>query len=180
VVPGAGDDIEKPALAVDPAKPAVAPKTKVADQPVKRSGQVAVFVSRKEKKIFVRQGFIPLFEMPVTIEELDRPLGTHVFTAIGLTDQGAGMRWNPITVPRDTSAVVERRIPRRMPAGAACSRSRRRTKPPSTGGGAEGIQMPQRRRAHRQAADPRLVAGGVRRGLGKETGRYTEFIVLTR
>src|SRR5262249_51177352 len=100
-----GDD--KPAPAVDdPMKPPVPPRTKAADQPIKRSGQVAVFVSRREKKIFVRQGFIPLFEMPIEIAELDRPLGTHVFTAMAVTDGGAGMRWNLMTVPNDISAPV--------------------------------------------------------------------------
>ena len=55
----------------------------------KRSGQVAVFVSRKEKKIFVRQGFVPLFDMPIEIVNPDRPLGTHLFTALELqADKG--------------------------------------------------------------------------------------------
>ena len=40
----------------------------------------------------MRQGFVPLFDMPITIEHPDQPLGTHVFTAMGLTDDGAGMR----------------------------------------------------------------------------------------
>src|SRR5262249_39556134 len=75
-----GSDAVKPAPTDDPAKP-VTPPTKAADQPSKRSGQVAVFVSRKEQKIFVRQGFVPLFDMPIVIEQPDQPLGTHVFTA---------------------------------------------------------------------------------------------------
>jgi hypothetical protein len=43
---------------MDQAKPAVL-RTKAADQLAKRAGQVAVFVSRREKKIFVRQGITP-------------------------------------------------------------------------------------------------------------------------
>jgi hypothetical protein len=79
----------KPAPTDDPLKPA-APNVRLADQPVKRNGQVAVFVSRKEQKIFVQQGFVPLFEMPVVIEQLDQPLGTHVFTAMGRGLMAAG------------------------------------------------------------------------------------------
>src|SRR5262249_17543577 len=93
-----GSDVFKPAPTVDPAKP-VAPPTKAADQPTKRSGQVAVFVSRKEQKIFVRQGFVPLFDMPRVIDQPEQLLGTHVFTAMEVTDNGSGMRWNLITVP---------------------------------------------------------------------------------
>ncbi len=50
-------------------------------EPAKRTGQIAVFVSRKDSKLYVRQNFAPLFEAPVTIAPSDRPLGTHVFTA---------------------------------------------------------------------------------------------------
>src|SRR5262249_58869464 len=80
-----GSDVFKPAPTVDPPKP-VTPPTKAADQPTKRSGQVAVFVSRKEQKIFVRQGFVPLFDMPVVIDQPAQLLGTHVFTALEGTD----------------------------------------------------------------------------------------------
>jgi hypothetical protein len=44
------DDFVKPVPTDDPVKPAVAPRIKSADQPAKLAGQVAVFVSRKEKK----------------------------------------------------------------------------------------------------------------------------------
>ncbi|MEA2958478.1 MAG: hypothetical protein QOJ58_3984, partial [Alphaproteobacteria bacterium] len=43
--PPAGSDIIKPAPTIDPAKP-ITPRLRAAEQPVKRSGQVAVFVSR--------------------------------------------------------------------------------------------------------------------------------------
>jgi L,D-transpeptidase catalytic domain len=70
-------DAVKPSPTVDLPKPLL-PSYKATDQPVKRTGQVAVFVSRKEKKVFVRQGFLPLFELPVAIDDPDQPLGTHV------------------------------------------------------------------------------------------------------
>src|SRR5262249_52065048 len=99
-------DPEKPAPAtVDPPKPFT--PTRQADQPAKRTGHVSVFVSRKEGKIFVRQGFVPLFEMPVVIADPDRPLGTHVFTAMGVRPDGGGMRWNLISIPTEARRVVE-------------------------------------------------------------------------
>ena len=45
-----------------------------------------MFVSRKEGKLFVRKGFEPVFDVPVTIERPERPLGTHVFTALAFKD----------------------------------------------------------------------------------------------
>src|SRR5262245_60128605 len=178
-----GSDDFKPAPTVDPAKP-VTPPTKAADQPTKRSGQVAVFVSRKEQKIFVRQGFVPLFDMPVVIDQPDQPLGTHVFTAMEVTENGSGMRWNLMTVPTEGSASTEQRdvrkkskeAPKETPSPAA------RLKPPVTAAQAlDRIQIPQ------EAVDrigELLIPGSSLvvsdEGLGRETGRYTEFIVLSR
>jgi len=180
--PGAVDEIVKPAPTDDKAKPAAAPsRRKSVDQPLKHTGQVAVFVSRKEKRIFVRQGMVPIFDMPVTIDELDRPLGLHVFTALGPTEDGSGMRWNLMTVPTDGTIYEDwRRMSRRrgrepvaMPAIPA--------KSPSTAAQAlERIEMP------KEAVDRigELLMPGSSLvisddGLGRETGRMTEFIVLT-
>ena len=107
-------DAVKPSSTVDPPKPLV-PGYKATDQPVKPAGHVAVFVSRKEKQVFVRQGFVPLFELPVAIDDPDQPLGTHVFTAMAETEDGTGMRWNLMTVPTDPSVSVEHRHSRGNP-----------------------------------------------------------------
>ncbi len=176
--PPAGSEIVKPAPTIDPVK-RITPRLRAAEQPVKRSGQVAVFVSRKEMKIFVRQGFVPLFDMPVVIDEPDRPLGTHVLTAMEVTDNG--MRWNLMTIPTDPSAPVDQR-----------DYGRKRFKEPprpatqlklsSTAAEAlNRIAMP------KEAVDrisELLIPGSslviADEGLGRETGRYTEFIVLSQ
>jgi hypothetical protein len=173
----AGSDGIKPAPTIDPVKPN-APRLRSADQPAKRSGQVAVFVSRKEKKIFVRQGFVPLFDAPVVIEEPAQPLGTHVLTAMEVTDKG--MRWNLMTIPTDPSAPAEQRESRKKPKEP--SRPAVQIKSPSTAAEAlDRIQMPQ------DAVDrisELLIPGSSLlisdEGLGRETGRYTEFIVLSQ
>jgi lipoprotein-anchoring transpeptidase ErfK/SrfK len=65
----------------------------------KRTGQIAVFVSRKDSKLYVRQNFAPLFEVPVTIAPSDRPLGTHVFTAEADKRDPNLLRWSVVTLP---------------------------------------------------------------------------------
>ena len=171
------DDLAKPAPTVDPAKPMV-PWRKSADQLVKRTGQVAVFVSRKEKKIFVRQGMTPMFDMPIAIEAPDTPLGTHVFTALGMTDDGAGMRWNLMTIPTDGS-ILESEGRRRFREPPKIIYS---SKPPSTAAQAlTRIQFPQEaveRISELLIPGSSLVISD--EGLGRETGRGTEFIVLLR
>jgi lipoprotein-anchoring transpeptidase ErfK/SrfK len=65
----------------------------------KRTGQIAVFISRKDSKLYVRQNLAPLFDVPVTIAASDRPLGTHVFTAeVDKTDANA-LHWSVVSLP---------------------------------------------------------------------------------
>src|SRR6266498_2544037 len=49
---------------------------------------VSVFVSRKSSKLFVRQGFTPLFDIPVRIQDPEQSLGTHVFTLMRSQNDG--------------------------------------------------------------------------------------------
>ena len=74
------------------------PAPAVATAP-KRSGQIAVFVSRKDSKLYVRQNFAPLFNVPVTIAPSDRPLGTHVFTAQADKNDANVLHWSVVSLP---------------------------------------------------------------------------------
>jgi len=71
----------------------------------KRTGQIAVFVSRKDSKLYVRQNFAPLFEMPITIAASDRPLGTHVFTAETDKNDANVLRWSVVSLPMSAKAL---------------------------------------------------------------------------
>jgi hypothetical protein len=91
------------------------PEPAVAAAP-KRSGQIAVFVSKKDGKLYVRQNFAPLFDVPVTIAPSDRPLGTHVFTAQTGKDDANLLRWSVVSMPvvapnaaRDDDEGISRR-----------------------------------------------------------------------
>ena len=75
----------------------------------KRSGQIAVFVSRKDSKLYVRQNFLPLFDVPVTIAPSDRPLGTHVFTAQVDKEDSNVLHWSVVTLPASRPRLAERR-----------------------------------------------------------------------
>ncbi|PDT73262.1 L,D-transpeptidase [Bradyrhizobium sp. C9] len=88
----------------------------------KRGGQIAVFISRKDSKLYVRQNFAPLFEVPVTIAANDQPLGTHVFTAEADKTDANLLRWSVVTLPTRSAAridVEERAAHRRKVAAAA-------------------------------------------------------------
>jgi lipoprotein-anchoring transpeptidase ErfK/SrfK len=73
--------------------------------PPKRTGQIAVLISRKDSKLYVRQNFAPLFEVPVVIAPGDRPLGTHVFTAqVDKSDRNL-LRWSVVSLPTARTAA---------------------------------------------------------------------------
>ena len=173
--------VEPVPAAAEPPKPTPGKK---AAEPIKRSGQVAVFVSRKEKKIFVRQGFVPLFDMPIEIADPDRPLGTHVFTAIEFQDNGTRMRWNVMSMSGEPSHAVDRNSDNRRKSGRNREPLPERvveTPPQAPALALSRIQMPL------EAIDrigEVLIPGSSLiisdQGLGPETGRYTEFVVLTR
>jgi hypothetical protein len=104
----------------DPEKPAK-PDSAVAAAPSR--GRIAVFVSRKDGKLYVRQNFAPLFEVPIAIAPGDRPLGTHVFTAQTEKDDANLLHWSVVSMPVGARDVArpdddERASRRRKTTGA--------------------------------------------------------------
>jgi hypothetical protein len=181
----AASEPERPAIDPDELRlPRPAPLRTRSAEPVKRNGQVAVFISGKEKRIFVRHAFVPLFDMPIEIENPSKPLGTHTFTALEFADEGARMRWNLVSMPLTAIEPAERTASKKN-----ASRKQRKnlrgavvTSESSTATDAlDRVTIPQE--ASERIAE--LLTPGssliiTDEGLGRETGRYTEFIVETR
>jgi hypothetical protein len=74
---------------------------------------VSVYISRATQKLYVRRNthkpwadggevFDASIEVPVTIRNPDRPIGTHVFTAMARND--AGLRWSVVTIDNGDDA----------------------------------------------------------------------------
>ena len=122
--PSAADAKKDQTRLPDPAKPAVGKIEAAIAAAPKRAGQIAVFISRKDSKLYVRQNFAPLFDMPVTIAPSDRPLGTHVFTAQIDKDDANVVHWSVVSLPVPSRHAErhdedERASRRRKIAGAA-------------------------------------------------------------
>ena len=84
---------------------------------LKRSGQIAIFVSRKDSKLYVRQNFSPLFDMPVTIAADERPLGTHIFTARVDKSDANILHWSVVSLPFSAKSAYRRAEEERSPRG---------------------------------------------------------------
>ncbi len=76
---------------------------------VLRPGPISVLISRKDRRIYVRKGLQPVFDAPIGIAQVERPFGTHVFTAVAVDDDGANLRWkvaSPSAEPRGRAGIV--------------------------------------------------------------------------
>jgi hypothetical protein len=170
----------KPPETSDPPRPSAPVKYEAGNQPAKRSGHLAVFVSRKERRIFVRQGFAPLFDMPLTIDSPDQPLGTHVFTAMEVTDNGAGMRWNAVTLPGGQLRTGETTGKRKSIQQATVSKPVEARAMTTAKDALDRIHIPQEaidRIGELLIPGSSLVVSD--QGLGAETGKGTDFILVT-
>jgi hypothetical protein len=76
--------------------------------PLKKTEQIAVFVSRKDSKLYVRQNLAPLFDVPVTIAADERPLGTHIFTAQVDRNDPNALHWSVVSLPMPAKAASRR------------------------------------------------------------------------
>jgi lipoprotein-anchoring transpeptidase ErfK/SrfK len=75
---------------------------------IKNTGQIAIFVSRKDAKLYVRQNFSPLFNVPVTIAADARPLGTHIFTAQVDNKDANVLHWSVVSLPTPAKSAERR------------------------------------------------------------------------
>jgi hypothetical protein len=153
----------------------------------KRAGQVAAFVSRKDSKLYVRQNFAPLFEVPVSISPDDRPLGTHVFTAQIDKDDANILHWSVISLPApgrhaERRSEDERGWRRRKVTGAAPVEAKPSPEQDSPTEALNRIKLPADAMA--RIAEALSTGGSIivsDQGIAAgETGEGTDFIVRLR
>jgi hypothetical protein len=109
--------LDAAAAAKDAAKAAATKKAdtaKAASEAKLALEPVSVYISRATQKLYVRRNthkpapdgggevFDSSIEVPVTIRDPDKPIGTHVFTAVART--GTGLRWTAVTIDNGDDA----------------------------------------------------------------------------
>jgi hypothetical protein len=147
---------------------------------------IAVFVSGKEKRIYVRQGFSPLFDAPIAIEHPEQHLGTHVFTAMEYLDDGSSFRWNVVSLPGEQPKTA-RNPDNEKTSAKAKRRDERAAKPlpdpappPTLQEALARIEIPPdviEQISQLIVPGSSLIVSD--QGLGEETGEGTNFIVVT-
>jgi lipoprotein-anchoring transpeptidase ErfK/SrfK len=179
----AGADGAAPAL--EPQSPPT-PPSKPAESPHIVHAPIAIFVSGKDKKIYVRQNFTPLFDAPISIEDPDRRLGTYVFTAMEYLDGGSNFRWNVIAMPSERPKLHSSEYEKKFSRYAKRPRDDARAGKSESDAAAEAPQQALARLEIPPDVVDRiseLIVPGSSliisdQGLGEETGEGTDFIVV--
>jgi lipoprotein-anchoring transpeptidase ErfK/SrfK len=174
------DQADLPDVATPPAG-----KSDLATAP-KRAAQIAVLISRKDSKLYVRQNFAPLFEAPVTIAAADRPLGTHVFTAQIDSNDASVVHWSVVSLPARSPHAAWRDENNRAPRWQKLASAVGEAKPlPGSQGPTEALDRviipadAMARIAEAVSTGASIIVSDQGVG-GGETGEGTDFIVSLR
>ena len=181
-----------PTLLVDASNAIVPlPASKPADAiqaPADKKTPIAIFISRKTQRIYVRQNFEPIFDAAIAVDHPEQPIGTHVFTAMAYLNDGSTFRWDVISMPGVQPKA--KRIQSKDISYDRHGRPRHQevaekpaVDPPAPQTPAEAlarIQVPQdiidRISAMILPGSSLIVSD---QGLGEETGEGTDFVVVT-
>ncbi len=153
-----------PTLLVDASNGIVPlPASKPADAiqaPADKKTPIAIFISRKTQRIYVRQNFEPMFDAAISIDHPEQPIGTHVFTAMAYLNDGSTFRWDVISMP-GVQPKAKRVQSKESSATTGTAKAGGKTLP-------KNRQATPRRRRHRQRRWPasrfrRTLSTGFRR-----------------
>ena len=177
-----------PAPAAEPTGPAPIDATKAAADTAmlaeapRKPGTISVFVSRKTGRLYVRQNYQPLFDVPVEIRDPDRPLGTHVFTALDVDKDGKTLRWSVVTMPDEAAPRAEVQTHRGRKSRLQREEIVEQRASPGAGAGEalNRVNMPAEaveRISEMMSPGSSLIISD--QPMSGETGRDTDFIILT-
>jgi hypothetical protein len=131
---------------------------------------VSVFISRKTQRLYVRQAFEAMFDIPVTIRDPDLPIGTHVFTALERGGGKGDMQWSVVS-------LVESNIDMTETQGTTYPANE--TDPPSAKASLDRIIIPEGTVDRiTQMVSPRSSLIISDEGPSSETGHGTEFVIV--
>jgi hypothetical protein len=150
---------------------------------VEKRMPISIFVSRKTQRIYVRQNFAPLFDAAITVDNPERPLGTHVFTALSYLADGSTFRWDVVSLPGAPPKAKQIEVKDRY--GRVVRREQiveKQSGPlPAPAEALARLEIPQDivdRISEMMVPGSSLIVSD--QGLGDETGEGTDFVVVSR
>jgi len=149
----------------------------------RRLKPLSVFISRKTGRLYVRQDFEPLFDVPVSIRDADREIGTHLYVSTRAAPDGASLHWQAVSMP----AMAETSPARREGKGRGDSQDHGSIAaapapmPETAHGALDRVTIPEDT-SHRLSELAWVGASVIISdyGISGETGPTTDFIILTK
>ncbi len=147
---------------------------------------LSLFISRKTQRLYIRQGFVKVFDVPVTIRDPEKPLGTHLYMAMpeqqAAPNGASGLRWLVITIPdANTSTGEEPGRHRRRHSSDDDDAPLAASPAASASEALDRIEVPAE---VREKVSEMLWTGSSLivsdKAMSGETGEYTDFVILTR
>jgi len=147
-----------------------------------RNLPVSIFISRAKQRLYIRQGYTDVLDVPVAFDRPDEPIGTHIFTALDFAEGKTAMTWSVASIPHDPQRSAKKKKDKEAkkkqtePVVAALDLSSQ-----TAAAALDRITVPDDVRD--QIADVMKPGSSVvisDLGIGNETGEYTDFIVPIR
>ena len=66
---------------------------------LRRTSPLSVLVSKKDQRIYVRQGLAPVFDAPASVRDPETPLGSHLYIATAVEGDGTSLKWSVVSIP---------------------------------------------------------------------------------
>jgi L,D-transpeptidase catalytic domain len=142
---------------------------------------ISVFVSRKTQRFYVRQGYVPMFEGPITIRDPDKSIGSYVFTAFGNAE--GRVHWGVVSMYADGNSKVagEPAAARRSQPKGESHRGIEAAAADVAGAKAALDRIAIPHEALRRISDVVLAGSSLivsDEGLSTETGKDTDFVIV--
>ena len=80
------------------ARAALAQAQTAAKEAVRRAKPVSILVSKKDNRVYIRQGLAPVLDAPAIIRDPETPLGTHLYIATSQSE-GVTLGWSVVSLP---------------------------------------------------------------------------------
>jgi hypothetical protein len=164
------------------AKAAGRAAAKAITEATRRLKPLSVFISRKTGRLYVRQDFEPLFDVPVSIRDADREIGTHLYVSTRAAEDGSALHWQAVSMPVMTeSKSASRKRNDRKAAETETAVPAEEPEPETARGALDRVTIPEE--TSQRLAELAWVGASViisDNGISGETGDTTDFIILTR
>jgi hypothetical protein len=123
----------------------------------RRLAPISVLVSKKDRRIYVRQGLAPLFDAPINVRDPETPLGSHLYIATAVKDDGLSLEWSVVSMPTQLDEEQKGRMWKTAFVEDVASPPRLKALPSSPAEALERVEIPAEAR---ERIAERLWTGG--------------------